>query len=73
MAPKKVYTRVNPDLELAGSVSDPEKLLHERKEKIMDSVYYLERNLSLPKDRVENIGDLDFDLLFEQNLFISRS
>jgi hypothetical protein len=73
LAPKKVYTRANPDPEPATSVSDPENILHKRKEKITDSVYYLDMNLSLPKDEVKNIDDLDFDLLFEQTLFISIS
>jgi hypothetical protein len=60
---------VNPDPELATSVFDPEKLLHKRKEKITDPIYYLDMNLSLPKDGVKNINDLDFDLLFEKTLF----
>jgi hypothetical protein len=54
-------------------VSDPEKLLHKRKERITNPVCYLDKNLSLPKDRVKSIGDLDFDLLFYQTLFRSRS
>jgi hypothetical protein len=54
-------------------VSDPEKLLHKRKERITDPVCYLDMNLSLPKDGVKIIDDLDFDLLFEQTLFRSRS
>jgi hypothetical protein len=35
--------------------------------------YYLDKNLSLPKDKVQSIDDLDFDILFEQTLFRSRS
>ena len=68
-----MYTRVNPDPEPATSVSDPEKLLHKRKERITNSVCYLDRNLSLTKDGVKIIDNLDFDLLFEQTLFRSKS
>jgi hypothetical protein len=53
-------------------MSDPEKILHKRKERITDSVCYLDRNLSLPKDRVKIIDDLEFDLLFKQTLFRSK-
>jgi len=35
--------------------------------------YYLDKNLSLPKDKVQSIDDLDFDILFKQTLFRSRS
>jgi hypothetical protein len=54
-------------------VSDPEKLMCKGKERIADPLYYLDMNLSLPKDGVKIIDDLDFDLLFEQTLFRSRS
>jgi hypothetical protein len=33
----------------------------------------LDKNLSLPKDGVKSIDDLDFDVKFEQSLFRSRS
>jgi hypothetical protein len=54
-------------------VSDPEKLLHKRKEKTVESFSFLDINLSLPKDDLKSIGELDFDLKFQQTLFISRS
>jgi hypothetical protein len=54
-------------------VSDPEKLLHKRKERVVDSGIFLDINLSLPKDGVKSIDDLDFDIKFEQSLFRSRS
>jgi hypothetical protein len=73
MAPKRIYTRRNPDPEPIASMFDPEKLLHKRKEKTIKSFSYLERNLSLPKDGVKSIDDLDFDLKFEQTLFRSKS
>ena len=62
LAPKKVYTRENPDLEPAASVSNLEKLMHKIKERIIDRVCYMEMNLYLPKDGVKNIYDLDFGL-----------
>jgi hypothetical protein len=54
-------------------VSDPEKLLHKRKERITDAVCYLDENLSIPKDGVKSIDELDFDLLYEKTMFKSRS
>jgi hypothetical protein len=54
-------------------VVDPEKLLHKRKEKASDSGIFLDRNLSLPKDGVKSIDDLEFDIKFEQTLFRSKS
>ena len=72
LAPKKVYTRANSDPEPATSMSDTEKLMHKRKERITDPTCYLDRNLSLPKDGVKIIDDLDFELLFEQTMSRSR-
>jgi hypothetical protein len=54
-------------------VFDPEKPMHKIKERITDPVFYLDKNLSLPKDGVKIIDNLEFDLLFEQNLFRPRS
>jgi hypothetical protein len=54
-------------------VSDPEKIPHKEKEQIPDMFYYLDMNLSPPKDGVQSIDDLEFDTLFEQTLFRSKS
>jgi hypothetical protein len=53
-------------------VFDPEKLLHKRKERVVDSGIFLDINLSFPKYGVKSIDDLGFDIKFEQNLFISK-
>ena len=34
---------------------------------------HLEQYLSLPKDEVTSIEDLEFDVKFEQSLFITKS
>ena len=73
MASKQVHTRANPDPEPVAPMSNPKKLLHKGKKKIPDPFYYLDRNMSLPKDGVESIDDLEFNLLFEQTLFRSKS
>ena len=73
MTPKKDYTRRNPNPEPIAYVSDPEKLLHKRKERVVDSGKFLDRNLSFPNDEVKSIDDLDFDIKLEQSLFRSRS
>jgi hypothetical protein len=43
------------------------------REQVQDPFYYLDKNLSLPKDGAQSIDDLDFDTLFEQTLFRSKS
>jgi hypothetical protein len=54
-------------------VYDLKKLLHKRKERIKNLVCYLDMNLYFPKYGVKSIDNLDFDLLFEQTMFRSRS
>jgi hypothetical protein len=54
-------------------VSDPEKIVHKRKEKPISPVLCLDRYLSFPKDGVTSIEDLDFDVKFEQTLFRTKS
>jgi hypothetical protein len=73
MAPKRIHTRRNLDPEAIILVSDPEKIVHKRKEMPISPVFCLDRNLSLPKYGVKIIEDLDFDLKFEQTLFRTRS
>ena len=73
MAPKKIYTRKNHDpnpiLEL---VEDPEKLLRKKKARNGTSIS-LNRSISLPKEGVISVEDLEFDEKFEQSLFKSKS
>jgi hypothetical protein len=73
MAPKRIHTRRNPNPKEVIHVFDPEKLVHKRKEKPISPEFCLDRNLSLPKDGVKSIEDLDFDLKFEQAMFRTRS
>jgi hypothetical protein len=54
-------------------VYDPEKILRRTREQASDPFYYLDRSLSLPKDDAQSIDDLEFDTLFEQTLFRSKS
>jgi hypothetical protein len=54
-------------------VYDPEKILRRTREQVSDPFYYLDKSLSLPKDDVQSIDDLEFDALFEQTLFRSKS
>jgi hypothetical protein len=72
MAPKRIHSRRNPDPEVVIPVSDPEKIVHKRKEKKISPVLCLDRYLSLPKDGVTSIEDLDFDVKFEQTLFRTK-
>jgi hypothetical protein len=68
-----IYTRENPDPNPVEPMCDPEKLLRRTREKASDPFYYLDKSLSLPKDDMQSIDDLDFDALFEQTLFRSKS
>jgi hypothetical protein len=54
-------------------VCDLEKLLCREREKVPDPFYYLEISLSLPKDGLQSIDDLNFNTLFEQTLFKCKS
>jgi hypothetical protein len=68
-----IYTRVNHDPNPVEPVCDPKKFLRKTREEALDPFYYLDKILSLPKDNVQSIDDLDFDTLFEQTLLRSMS
>jgi hypothetical protein len=53
-------------------MSDPEKIVHKRKENPISPVLCLDRYLSFPKDGVKSIEDLDFDSKFEQTMFRTK-
>jgi hypothetical protein len=54
-------------------VSDPENLVHKRKERPVTPVLCLDQCISFPKDRVTSIEDLEFEVKFEQALFRTKS
>jgi hypothetical protein len=54
-------------------MSDPEKIVHKRKERPIIPFLCLDIYLSFPKYGVKSIEGLDFDLNFEQTLFITKS
>jgi hypothetical protein len=68
-----IYTRENSDPNPMEPVYDPEKILCNNREKALDPFYFLDRIISLPKDNVERIVDLEFDELFGETLFRSKS
>jgi hypothetical protein len=68
-----IYTRENPNPNPTEPVYDPKKILCRTREQALDPFYYLERSMSLPKDDTQSIDDLEFDALFEQTLFRSKS
>jgi hypothetical protein len=73
VAPKKFYIRSHLDPEPATAVDDPEKLLR-KKNTIEGSGNHspLHRSNSLP-EKLVSIHDLEFDISFEQSLFITKS
>jgi hypothetical protein len=68
-----IYTKENPDPNPTEPVYNPEKILHKTKEKTSNPFYFLDIILSLPKDDVQSIDDLEFDKLFKKTLFRSKS
>jgi hypothetical protein len=68
-----IYTRSNPDPNPTEPLYNPKKILRRTREKVPDPFYYLDRSLSLPKEDVKIINNLDFDELFKQTLFRSKS
>jgi hypothetical protein len=54
-------------------VYDTENILCNNREQAPDPFYFLDRILSLPKDDMERIVDLEFDELFGKTLFRSKS
>jgi hypothetical protein len=63
----------HPDPNPFEPMYDPEKILHKAREQVSDPFYFLDISLSLPKDDAQSIDDLEFDTLFEQTLFRSKS
>jgi len=68
-----IYTRESPDPNPTEPVYDPEKILCKNIEQALDPFYFLDKILSLPKDGVQSIDNLEFDELFKQTLFSSKS
>ena len=68
-----IYTRANPDPNPTDPMYDPKKILHRTREKASVPFYYLDIILSLPKDGVKSIDDIEFDTFFEQTFFRSKS
>ena len=50
-----------------------ERLLRKRKNQVDIGIYLVDRSISLPKEIVIGVEDLEFDEKFEQSLFISKS
>jgi hypothetical protein len=73
MAHKKSHTRNNLDPEAAIAMSNLEKIVRKRKGNPVTSVLCPDQYLSLSKDEVTNIEDLEFDVIFEQSLFKTKS
>jgi hypothetical protein len=67
------YTRSNHDLSPVEPVYDPRIIPCRVREQVQDSFYYLDKNLSLPKDVAQIIDELDFDTLFVKTFFKSKS
>lgn len=69
MAPKRIYTRSNPDPNPPIAVENPEKILRESSSKVGKETYQLYKSTNLPVEGVESIHEVTFDLKFEQIMF----
>ena len=75
MAPRRIYTRSNPNLDpnLPEVVEDPERILKNKKTKIDSGNPSINRSISFPEEGFISVDDLEFDLKFEHSLFRSES
>lgn len=74
MAPKKIYTRKNPNPNpIPELVEDLEKLLRKKKIQVDNGIPLINISISLPKEGVISVEDLEFDEKFELSLFRSKS
>ena len=71
---KKIYTRKNLDPNpISKLVDDPKRLLRNKKIQVDIGIPLIDRSISLPKEGVISVEDLEFDEKFELSLFISKS
>ena len=73
LAPKRIYTRANLDLNPSIAVENPEKTFRKSSSKVGKETYQLYKSTSLPPEGVESIDEVTFDLKFEHTLFKSKS
>ena len=73
MAPKRIYTRANPDPNPPKVFENPENILRKSNSKVGKGTYQLYKSISLPAEGVESIDDIIFDVKFEHTLFKSKS
>ena len=72
MAPRRIYTRSNPDPDPLKVVEDPKRILRKKKSKIDSGIPLISRSVSLLKEGVISVDDLQFDIKFEHSLFRSK-
>ena len=73
LAPRRIYTRANPDPNPPIAVENPEKILRKSSSKVGKETYELYKSTSLPVEGVESIDEVTFDLKFKHSLFKSKS
>ena len=74
MAPRRIYTRrnPNPDPDLPKVVEDPERILRNKKSNIDSGIPLTNRSMSLHEEGFISVDDLEFDLKFEHSIFRSK-
>ena len=73
LAPKRIYTRDNPDPNPSEAVENPKKILRKSNSKVGKETYQLHKSTSLPVEGVESINEIAYDLKFEHSLFRTKS
>ena len=69
MAPKRIYTRRNPDQNPPKVVENPNRILRRSNNRVVKGIFHLPKSLSLPAKTVENII---LDKKFEKALLKSK-
>lgn len=72
LAPKRIYTRANPNPNPPKAVENPEKILRKSSSKVGKETYHLYKSTCVPVEGVESIDEITFDLKFEHSLFRSK-
>ena len=74
MSPKKIYMRKNLDPNpISKLVEYPERFLRKKKIQVDIGISLVDGSISLPKEGVIGVEDLEFEEKFEQSLFRPKS
>ena len=73
LAPKRIYTRRNPDPNPPKVVENPERILRRSNSKANKGIFHLHKSLSLPTKGIKYIVDIILDEKFGKTLLRYKS